>query len=278
MEYTELSIDLSQTAVDTEVLTAVLAEYGFESFSEENGTYKAYVQSELYLKEPVIQWLEQNDIRTGYSIQAIPDQNWNAVWESNFEPVVIAGQCYVRAPFHKPQPQYPVELLIEPQMSFGTAHHETTSQMIALMLNESFQAKDVLDMGCGTGILAVLAAKKGAQNIWAIDNDDWAYRNSLQNMERNNTMNVQVLCGDASLLGQFPKMDVILANINRNILLSDIKHYRNSLKNNGILFLSGFYEHDLPSIEAEAASYQLKLTNFTTDNNWVAARFESIEH
>jgi ribosomal protein L11 methyltransferase len=275
MEYTELSIDLSQTAVDTDVLTAVLAECDFESFSEENGTYKAYVQSELYVHDTVIQLLEQMNIASGYTIQTIPEQNWNAVWESNFEPVVIAGQCYVRAPFHKPEPQYPIELLIEPQMSFGTAHHETTSQMIALMLNEDFEGKDVLDMGCGTGILAVLAIKRGAQNAWAIDNDEWAYRNSLENTVRNNTQKIEVLCGDASLLSQLPKLDIILANINRNILLADIQFYNKSLKKNGLLFLSGFYEHDLPSIESEASKHHLKLTNYITQNNWVAARFQS---
>lgn len=275
MEYTELSIDLSQTAVDTDVLTAVLAEYGFESFSEENNTYKAYIQSELFQRDLVVQQLEMVNLASGYTIQVIPEQNWNAVWESNFEPVVIAGQCYVRAPFHKPEPQYPIELLIEPQMSFGTAHHETTSQMIALMLSEDFNGKDVLDMGCGTGILAVLAVKRGAQNAWAIDNDDWAYRNTLENIERNNTPKIHVLCGDATLLSQLPKMDIILANINRNILLADIQFYSKSLNKNGLLFLSGFYEHDLPSIESEASKYHLKLTNYTTQNNWVAARFES---
>lgn len=277
MEYTELSIDLSQTAVDTDVLTAVLAEYGFESFSEENNTYKAYIQSEVFQRDLVAQQLEMLNLASGYTIQVIPEQNWNAVWESNFEPVVIAGQCYVRAPFHKPEPQYPIELLIEPQMSFGTAHHETTSQMIALMLSEDFNGKDVLDMGCGTGILAVLAVKRGAQNAWAIDNDDWAYRNTLENIERNNTPMIQVLCGDATLLSQLPKMDIILANINRNILLADIQLYSKTLNNKGLLFLSGFYEHDLPSIESEANKYHLKLTNYTTQNNWVAARFASNE-
>lgn len=276
MEYTELSIDLSQTAVDTDVLTAVLAECGFESFSEEDGTYKAYIQSASYEQDIVIQLLDQLNIATGYTTQAIAEQNWNAVWESNFEPVVIAGQCYVRAPFHKPEPQYPIELLIEPQMSFGTAHHETTSQMIALMLSEDFEGKDVLDMGCGTGILAVLAAKRGAQNTWAIDNDDWAYKNTLENIVRNNTPKIEVLCGDATLLSQLPEMDIILANINRNILLADIQFYRKSMKENGKLFLSGFYEHDLPSIETEAQKNQLKLTNYTSQNNWVAARFELI--
>jgi ribosomal protein L11 methyltransferase len=272
MEYTELSIDNIPQHIDSDVLTAMLADAGFESFSEENGIYKAYIQQKLFNQVAVEQILLSIGC-TVFSFSAIADQNWNAVWESNFEPVVIAGRCYVRAPFHDPAPQYPYELLIEPQMSFGTAHHETTSQMISLLLDEPLDNKSVLDMGCGTGILAVLAVKLGAISAWAIDNDEWAYNNSIENVQRNNTPAVSVFLGDAEMLNAAPEFDVLLANINRNILLRDLHVYRKVLKDNSIVFMSGFYETDLDSIVEEAGKYDIQLTNHIVLNKWVAARF-----
>ena len=272
MDYTELSIDIIPQHIDSDVLTAMLADAGFESFSEENGIYKAYIQQKLFNQVAVEQILLSIGC-TVFSFSAIADQNWNAVWESNFEPVVIAGRCYVRAPFHDPAPQYPYELLIEPQMSFGTAHHETTSQMISLLLDEPLDNKSVLDMGCGTGILAVLAVKLGAISAWAIDNDEWAYNNSIENVQRNNTPAVSVFLGDAEMLNAAPEFDVLLANINRNILLRDLHVYRKVLKDNSIVFMSGFYETDLDSIVEEAGKYDIQLTNHIVLNKWVAARF-----
>ncbi len=272
MEYTELSIDIIPQHIDSDVLTAMLADAGFESFSEENGIYKAYIQQKLFDQIAVEQILLSIGC-TVFSFSDIADQNWNAVWESNFEPVVIAGRCYVRAPFHDPAPQYPYELLIEPQMSFGTAHHETTSQMISLLLDEPLDNKSVLDMGCGTGILAVLAAKLGAKYAWAIDNDEWAYNNSIENVQRNNTPAVSVFLGDAEMLNAAPEFDVLLANINRNILLRDLHVYRKVLKDNSIVFMSGFYETDLDAIVEEAGKYDIQLTNHIVLNKWVAARF-----
>jgi ribosomal protein L11 methyltransferase len=272
MDYTELSIDIIPQHIDSDVLTAMLADAGFESFSEENGIYKAYIQQKLFNQVAVEQILLSIGC-TVFSFSAIADQNWNAVWESNFEPVVIAGRCYVRAPFHDPAPQYPYELLIEPQMSFGTAHHETTSQMISLLLDEPLDNKSVLDMGCGTGILAVLAVKLGAISAWAIDNDEWAYNNSIENVQRNNTPAVSVFLGDAEMLNAAPEFDVLLANINRNILLRDLHVYRKVLKDNSIVFMSGFYETDLDAIVEEAGKYDIQLTNHIVLNKWVAARF-----
>jgi ribosomal protein L11 methyltransferase len=206
-----------------------------------------------------------------YSINEIPAQNWNAVWESNFEPIVIAGRCYVRAPFHPTKPDYEYELVIEPKMSFGTAHHETTSMMIQLMLELDLNGNSLLDMGCGTGILAIMAHKKGAGDIVAIDNDEWAFENTKENMVKNKTV-IKAMLGDAKTIAGM-KFDVVLANINRNILLNDIPTYAKSINEKGQLLLSGFYENDLAAIRKKAEEYGLTYQKHLLNNDWVAVIF-----
>lgn len=275
MEYVELKYLTgdSQTGI-AEELMALLGELGFESFVEENDSLLAYIQTsgfnpEILLDEAI--WPENIDLKK-FSWKVIPDQNWNAVWEENFQPVTIAGKCHIRAPFHKPVKGIPYEIIIEPKMSFGTAHHETTALMIEYLLEIETEGKKVLDMGCGTGVLAILAAFRGSKNIDAIDIDEWAYNNTLENIERNNTTFINVYHGDASLLKN-KKFNIIIANINRNILLADIPVYSKCLDDNGLLLLSGFYNEDLAAITECAAASGLKYTSHKEQNKWVAACF-----
>jgi ribosomal protein L11 methyltransferase len=204
--------------------------------------------------------------------ELIPDQDWNATWEASYEPVIINEFCRIRAPFHKVEGSYKYDLIIEPKMSFGTAHHETTSQIIELMLQSDFTGLNLLDMGSGTGVLAILAKKLGSATTVAIDNDEWAYRNALDNIRLNDENDIIVELGDANSLND-RQFDIILANINRNILLRDMKEYVKCLVDGGKIFFSGFYEEDLVLIAKEAERLGLKYSNHVTKNNWAAAVF-----
>lgn len=273
MEYIELRISTTANKLTKDLLPSILSELGFEGFVVEEEALLAYIPSKLFNLQIVKEVLQNLSFDSFYNIQIIPEQDWNAVWESQFEPVVIAEKCYVRAPFHPPQPQYPIELIIEPKMSFGTAHHETTAIMIECLLEMDLTKKSILDMGSGTGILAILSAKLGADHIVAIDNDEWAYRNALENIQLNNTLQIIVKLGDASLLSAMNEFDMVLANINRNVLLNDVAIYSSVLKRDGLLIVSGFYRDDFPLIDETFHKQGLKL-NFTKDrNNWLAAAY-----
>ncbi len=274
MKYLELDFKVEPLDPGSDILMAELGDIGCESFVENEDGLTAYIQSDLFKLENLtsLQILHNPDYKIAYSITKVKEENWNAVWESNYEPVVIAGKCGIRAPFHPENKEVIFDLVIEPKMSFGTAHHETTSMMIELLLDEDLKNKKVLDMGCGTGVLAILAAKLGGIDIVAIDNDEWAYENSLENIVKNNEENIKVFHGDASLLTDM-HFDVIIANINRNILLNDIKHYVSCLNSKGILLMSGFYEDDIPSIKEECSKYKLELERYISKNNWVGVRF-----
>lgn len=276
MEYVELKYIVgSENEGLTEEIMAILSEFGYESFVEENDKLLAYIPALLF-DSAILNNKElwpDSLILDNFSWKEIPEQNWNAVWEENFQPVTIAGKCHIRAPFHEPNNQVPYEIIIEPKMSFGTAHHETTAQMIEYLIEIDLSGKKVLDMGCGTGILAILAALRGAIDIVAIDIDEWAYNNSIENIERNNTTSISVLLGDASLLKD-QKFNTIIANINRNILLNDIPVYAECLDAGGLLLLSGFYIDDLPVINQMAGSAGLTYTSHKEQNKWVAACFE----
>lgn len=257
-----------------EILIAELGYAGFESFVETDEGVTAYIQKDEWHDAILedIQILNSEEFDISYTFEEIEQTNWNEEWEKNFNPIIVDNKCSVRAPFHeKPDTQY--DIIIEPKMSFGTGHHETTHMMIQHILNNDFIDKSVLDMGCGTGVLAILAEMKGAQPIDAIDYDNWCYLNSLENVERNNSKHITVLEGDASILpGRH--YDVVIANINRNILLNDMKIYSETLNANGTLFLSGFYKDDIPIIEEECNIYGLKLVETLERNNWVALKFE----
>jgi ribosomal protein L11 methyltransferase len=256
-----------------EILIAELGYAGFESFVETQEGITAYIQKEEWYDSILndIQILNSDEFEISYTFEDIAQTNWNAEWEKSFKPIVVNNECTVRAPFHdKPITKY--DIIIEPKMSFGTGHHETTHMMIQYILQNDFKNKSVLDMGCGTGVLAILAEKNGANHIDAIDIDNWCYLNSLENIERNNCSKISVLEGDASLLiGK--KYDIIIANINRNILLNDLETYTSCLNPNGVLFLSGFYNNDVPVIEDVCNKHMLKLEEKIEKNNWVALKF-----
>jgi ribosomal protein L11 methyltransferase len=268
MEYLEIRVhDIPSEQQD--ILTFLLAEAGFESFAQEGDELQAYIPSNLYDRNKVKQIFKEHNF--DYSEAIIPEKNWNEEWERNFSPVEIAGKCFIRAPFHPSQEVYQYEIIIEPKMSFGTAHHETTSQMIELMLDMDFRGKQVLDMGCGTGILAILADKMGAAGVLAVDNDSWAFNNSVENIEKNSSSHITVkLGGIDEPKGDF---DIILANINRNILLDQIFYYAKMLNSGGYLLMSGFYEEDLPMIRECASINNLEFENYIMKNRWVAAKF-----
>ncbi|HRW68234.1 50S ribosomal protein L11 methyltransferase [Lentimicrobium sp.] len=272
MEYIELNCSLPAGEIAfAEILMARLGELGFESFEETKEGLLAYIPAHDF--DPSILNMEElwpADIEVNYTWRAVPDENWNAVWESNFEPVTIAGRCHIRAPFHPVRSDMEFEIVIEPKMSFGTAHHETTSLMIEVLLDADLAGKNVLDMGCGTGVLAILAAMRRAAEVTAIDNDEWAYHNALENVIRNKQPGINVYQGDAGMLENM-KFDVIIANINRNILLSDMQSYVNCLDSGGLLLMSGFYREDLQLITEKAAALNMLYTDHRVKNNWVVA-------
>ena len=257
----------------SEILIAELGEKAFESFIETETGVSAFVQKDLWSENILedIQILENPEFKIDYTFEEIEQVNWNEEWEKNFEPIDVDGKCHVRAPFHeKTNAEY--DIVIEPKMSFGTGHHETTHMMIQHLLETDLVGKKTLDMGCGTAILAILAEMKGAQPIDAIDIDNWCYLNSIENAERNNCKHISVYEGDASLLvGK--KYDIIIANINRNILLNDMQQYVDCLNENGILFLSGFYTEDIAVISESCTSKGLTYVKQFERNNWVALKF-----
>jgi ribosomal protein L11 methyltransferase len=256
-----------------EILMAELEATPFESFEETETGLSAYIQKQFWTEDVLndIQILESSEFKISYNFEEIAQVNWNEEWEKNFEPIEVDDTCRVRAPFHEYKDvQY--DIVIEPKMSFGTGHHETTFMVIQHLLETELKGKKTLDMGCGTAILAILAEMKGAQPIDAIDIDNWCYQNSIENAERNNCHHITVEEGDAALLtGR--KYDVIIANINRNILLNDMQQYVDCLNDKAILILSGFYEQDIPFIDASCTEKGLKLVNKHQKNNWVALKY-----
>lgn len=258
-----------------EILIAELGYAGFESFVETPEGVTAYIQKEEWVDTILdgIYVLKSDEFEITYTFDEIEQVNWNSEWEKNFQPIVVDNLCSVRAPFHeKPDTKY--DIVIEPKMSFGTGHHETTHMMLQHIMSNDFEGKSVLDMGCGTAVLAILAEMKGANPIDAIDIDNWCYLNSIENAERNNCNNITVYEGDASLLVD-KNYDIIIANINRNILLKDISTYSKCLNKNGTLYLSGFYDNDIPKIEAECNANKLTFKSKFQRNDWVALKFDN---
>ena len=271
--YLEFKFKIEPLQPASEILVAELGYLGFESFVEEEDGLTAYIPAEEYEDDLLagVHILQSDEFQITYSKGEIEQVNWNEEWEKNFSPIIVDDICSVRAPFH-PEPDTEFDIVIEPKMSFGTGHHATTHMMIQHILKNDWNDKAVLDMGCGTGVLAILASMKGAKFVDAIDIDNRCYQNTLENVGRNDCDNINVEEGGAELL-QDRKYDMILANINRNILLRDLPIYKDSLNKDGNLFLSGFYEEDIPVIKEACQKLGLNYIEHIERSNWVAVKF-----
>ncbi|MDR2840722.1 MAG: 50S ribosomal protein L11 methyltransferase [Paludibacter sp.] len=260
----------------SDVLAAELGEIGFESFVAAESGIDAYVQQNLFSTDKLANLLHNFplDAKISYHVTEIESKDWNEEWEKNFfEPIVISNKCVIHSSFHANYPTAEYDITIDPKMAFGTGHHETTSLMLAYILDADLSGKTVLDMGCGTAVLAILAAMRGAKNLTAIDIDTWCVENSLENIALNNVSGIDVKLGDAALLDGL-HFDVIFANINRNILLADMEKYAACLSVGGQLYMSGFYCQDIKVLEEEAKRHGLQLLEYQQKNNWAAVKTE----
>ncbi len=258
----------------SDILAAQLGEIGFDTFENTEFGLDAYVPDSSYNEEAVLNLLSEfpYDIEIGFEKESLEDKNWNEEWEKHFfEPIIIADKCVIHSSFHQNIPKLEYDIIIDPKMAFGTGHHETTSLIIAEILETDVQGERVLDMGCGTSVLAILASMRGASELTAIDIDDWCVDNSLENIALNKIKNIDVKLGDASLLPGM-KFDIVLANINRNILLNDMDKYADCLPKDGLLFMSGFYTEDVPVLQKKANELGLKMLYFKQKNNWAAMK------
>jgi len=259
-----------------DLLISELADIGFDTFEDSENGFTAFVIKDNFSEQALKDLLSiyAEDFQTNYILEDVADENWNAAWEKNFSPLIIDDVCYVRATFHEPQPSYPYEIVIDPKMAFGTGHHQTTTMVMQYILAADVKGKEILDMGCGTGILAILASKLGAKNLIAIDYDDICYQSTLENAALNNVTNLSALCGSKEVIPD-NQYDIVFANINRNILLDQISRYAEVLKPQGKIFFSGFYlDPDLGMITAECAKYGIKYVDHKQNGDWIAAQFE----
>lgn len=276
MDYRLLELKISPLDPFRDLLSYRLAETGFDMFEETEDGLKAYVPEKSYdahsVDEVFTECRELGATITSVS-HVIPWKNWNEEWEKQYAPEIIGNQIYVRAEFHPPNPGYPMEIVIQPRMAFGTGHHPTTSQVMEMMLGLDFQGKKVIDMGCGTGILAIQAMLQGASSALAIDNDPNAVENTRDNVLKNNCSGIDVMEGEApSLKGK--SCDVFIANINRNIILNDLEAYRATMRPGALLITSGYYLQDLPLIRKKAATLGLHETDHTSQKDWCCALFK----
>lgn len=276
MKYIEVEFTCTpNNEIVNSILSATIAEIGFESFIETESGTSAYIQSDIFDVEKLNETLNNFPIEANisYTYKSIEEQNWNEEWEKNyFQPLIIDDKCIIQSTFHNVPATYDYNIYIDPKMAFGTGHHQTTELMIREILKEDFSSKSLLDMGTGTAILAILASMRGADPIIAIDIDQWAYDNAMENLKINNIDNVKVEIGGAELLGN-TSFDIILANINRNILLNDIHSYASVLNTSGSLYMSGFYVEDIPVITEECNKNGLTFISNTAKDNWTAVKF-----
>ena len=278
MDYIEIHLKITPlNTVVNDLLAADLAEIGFESFSECEDGMLAYVSAAIYDENAVKNLIPVDMYGSSihFSDKIIPGQNWNEEWEKNyFKPIVIGTDCVIHSSFHTNIPEARYDILIDPKMAFGTGHHETTSLMLEALLKLDVEGKSFLDMGCGTAVLAILASMKGAVNVLGIDIDEWAVNNALENIQLNHSPAIEILAGGAELLEHTASFDILFANINRNILLADMHAYVAKMAKGSLLFMSGFYQEDLPLIQSTAESLGLTYQSHSVKNNWVAVRFE----
>ncbi|WP_338409910.1 50S ribosomal protein L11 methyltransferase [uncultured Flavobacterium sp.] len=271
--YIGYDFSIEPKELGSEILMAQLGDTAFESFLESEKGLSAFVKMDLWNETILhdIAILSNDEFKITYTFEEIEQVNWNEEWEKNFKPIDVDGKCHVRAPFHEIT-NAAYDIIIEPKMSFGTGHHETTHMMIQHLLEIDVANLKTLDMGCGTAILAILADKKGANPIDAIDIDNWCYLNAIENAERNNCKHITVYEGDAALL-KGKKYDLIIANINRNILLNDMQTYADCLNLKGIILFSGFYNEDFSSIDESCTSKGLTFVKKLESNNWISLKY-----
>lgn len=274
MNYIELAVNVEPKEQGSDVLIAQLAELGFESFVETEKGFNAYIQEpDFNLQQLNLALSFYSDFfKFNYSSTIIQQQNWNKEWETNFQPIDVDGKCYIRAPFHEAQKGFVYDVMIEPKMSFGTGHHSTTQLMIQKLMQLDVKNKSLLDMGCGTGVLAIVASMMGANPITAIDIDDWSYENTIENCGKNNINNVLVHKGNAQILAG-KRFHSILANINKNVLLKDLPIYTEVLEKSGNLIISGFFETDVGELSAKATEQGLTLKDKVTQEQWAMLHF-----
>ena len=274
MNYLQVSFNSANLAdYQQDILIAELATIGFDTFEETDLGFDAFIIAEQFDEAALKELLQTEELNCAYNVKAIESQNWNEEWEKNFSPLIISDECYVRATFHEPKPQYRYEIVIDPKMAFGTGHHQTTTLMMEYVLETDFVGKSVLDMGAGTAILGILAAKRGAKEIVAIDYDEVCYLSAIENAKLNEVANLVSLHGGKEAIPE-RDFDVILANINRNILLDQIERYAEVLKPNGQIFFSGFYETpDLEMITDHAKQFGLHYVSHKKLKDWVATEF-----
>lgn len=280
MDYIELDCKIEPFSAEiAEILTAELSEAGFESFVEKEGGLLAYIQEELFANVELneLNIVSNPDFEIEFGYKKIEEENWNETWEKNyFEPIIIADECVIRSSFHDEFPDFKYRITIDPKMAFGTGHHETTSLVIKEILQLDVIGKDILDMGCGTGILAILCALKGATDLTAVDIDEWSYNNTIENMELNNIEGIKVLHGDISVISN-QSYDIIFANINKNVLLKDIPKYAENMKVGAELILSGFYNNDIEDIDKVAIANGLEFIKKDEKNNWTLLKYKRIK-
>lgn len=277
MNYYELTLKLAAFDTWHDICVAYLAEHDYESFVEETPNLKAYIQESLYDGAALQALLKQLEVQgagiLGYDLMFLPQQNWNATWEAQFEPVLISDQLRIVAPFHELPAFSGIEIKILPKMSFGTGHHQTTHLICQQMLQMDFQNKKVLDMGAGTGVLAILAERLGAKAITAIEIEAWSAENILENMALNGSERIEAIHGGAeAITGN--DFDIILANINKNVLLAQLPQYSAAMRTEGLLLLSGFFVTDVPDLQAAAAAVGFEPHGVFERENWAVLLFK----
>ena len=274
MKYIEVKLNIVPFSPWSDLISDELGQIGFESFMEEDGLLLAYCEEDIFSEDALktVDTINNPEVKVSYEYKKLAQENWNKEWESNFQPVFVDNEICVRATFHEKDDSYKYDIVIDPKMSFGTGHHATTHLILSEMRNIDFKGKSVLDMGSGTGVLAIFAAMKDAKPVYAIDIDEWCSINAIENAERNNVSHLRISQGGKEAIGNL-KVDIVLANINRNILLDQMTNYYNALNANGQLFISGFYAADVKVLVEKAESLGFTYVSQNSMNDWTTVNF-----